>query len=176
MTDLISKHGGYHKLKSFQISQLIYDITVRFCDRYIDRFSRTRDQMVQAARSGVQNIAEGSEVREREEPLRQELINARCKTADEVAKWIVTVKKRYGRYGRNKREERIKELKTSMQSIPQYNLNAEISANAVLVLLVVACSFLDRQVFRLAQDFEKEGGFTERLYKIRSAKRNAQSK
>ena len=57
---LIPKHGGYRKLKSFQIAQLTYDITVRFCDRYIDKRSRTNDQMVQAARSGVQNIAEGS--------------------------------------------------------------------------------------------------------------------
>ena len=58
---LIPKHGGYRNLKSFQLAQLVYDVTVRFCDRYIDRFSRTRDQMVQAARSGVQNIAEGSQ-------------------------------------------------------------------------------------------------------------------
>ena len=57
---LIPKHGGYRKLKSFQISQLVYDVTVQFCDRYIERRSRTHDQMVQAARSGVQNIAEGS--------------------------------------------------------------------------------------------------------------------
>jgi len=57
---LIPKHGGYRNLKSFQVAQLVYDVTVRFCDRYIDRRSRTHDQMVQAARSGVQNIAEGS--------------------------------------------------------------------------------------------------------------------
>lgn len=58
--DLIPKHGAYRKLKSFQVAQLIYDVTVRFCDKYVERKSRTRDQMVQAARSGVQNIAEGS--------------------------------------------------------------------------------------------------------------------
>ena len=57
---LIPKHGGYRKLKSFQLAQLVYDVTVRFCDNYIDKRSRTHDQMVQAARSGVQNIAEGS--------------------------------------------------------------------------------------------------------------------
>lgn len=57
---LIPKHGGYRRLKSFQVAQLVYDVTVRFCGRYIDRRSRTHDQMVQAARSGVQNIAEGS--------------------------------------------------------------------------------------------------------------------
>jgi len=59
---LLPKHGGYLKLKTFQLAQLIYDLTVRFCDRYINKRSRTHDQMVQAARSGVQNIAEGSQV------------------------------------------------------------------------------------------------------------------
>ena len=58
---LIPPHGGYRKLKSFQVAQLAYDLTVRFCDRYVSPRSRTRDQMVQAARSGVQNIAEGSQ-------------------------------------------------------------------------------------------------------------------
>jgi len=60
MPNIIPKHGSYQKMKSFQISQLVYDLTMRFCARYIDKFSRTRDQMVQAARSGAQNIAEGS--------------------------------------------------------------------------------------------------------------------
>lgn len=59
--ELLPRHGGYRKLKSFQIAQLVYDLTVRFCGRYVDRHSRTNDQMVQAARSGVQNIAEGSQ-------------------------------------------------------------------------------------------------------------------
>src|SRR5882762_5413728 len=57
---LIPLHGGYRHLKSFQVAQLVYDVTVRFCDRYIEKRSRTHDQMVQAPRSGVQNIAEGS--------------------------------------------------------------------------------------------------------------------
>jgi hypothetical protein len=52
---LIPLHGGYRKPNSFQVAQVAYDVTVRFCDRYIDMRSRTRDQMVQAARSGVQN-------------------------------------------------------------------------------------------------------------------------
>ena len=52
--------GGYRRLRSFQSAQLAYDATVIFCDRFVDKRSRTRDQMVQAARSGVQNIAEGS--------------------------------------------------------------------------------------------------------------------
>jgi four helix bundle suffix protein len=57
----IGPHGGYRKLKSFQLAQLVYDVTVKFCERYVPKRSRTHDQMVQAARSGVQNIAEGSQ-------------------------------------------------------------------------------------------------------------------
>ncbi|HJZ68830.1 MAG TPA: four helix bundle protein, partial [Blastocatellia bacterium] len=59
--NLIPAHGGYRQLKSFQHAELVYDATVRFCDRFIDKRSRTYDQMVQAARSGRQNIAEGSQ-------------------------------------------------------------------------------------------------------------------
>ena len=56
---LIPPHGGYRKLRSFRTAQLVYDLTVQFVERYLDKRSRTCDQMVQAARSGVQNIAEG---------------------------------------------------------------------------------------------------------------------
>jgi hypothetical protein len=56
----IRKSGGYRKLASFQTTTLIYDSTVWFCEKFLDSRSRTVDQMVQAARSGRQNIAEGS--------------------------------------------------------------------------------------------------------------------
>src|SRR6267142_6007658 len=59
--NLIPPHGGYRQLKSFQHSELVYDSTVKFCSRFIDLRSRTHDQMLQAARSGRQNIAEGSQ-------------------------------------------------------------------------------------------------------------------
>lgn len=58
--NLILPHGGFRKMKSFQTARLVYDATVLFCNQYIEKKSRTHDQMVQAARSGVQNIAEGS--------------------------------------------------------------------------------------------------------------------
>src|SRR5712691_46691 len=57
-TTLIPAHGGYRQLKSFQQAELVYDATVKFCDRLIDKRSRAHDQMVQAARSGRQNIEE----------------------------------------------------------------------------------------------------------------------
>jgi restriction system protein len=59
---VIPPHGGYRDLKSYQNAEIIYDATVAFCNRFIDRRSRTHDQMVQAARSGRQNLAEGSQV------------------------------------------------------------------------------------------------------------------
>ena len=211
MTDLIPKHGGYRNLKSFQVAQLVYDVTVRFVDRYIDRFSRTKDQMVQAARSGVQNIAEGSQasatskktelkltqvarasleelkldyedflrhrkhtIWTKDNPLRQELVDKRCTTSDEVAAWIKSVKHRSrqnGQYGQKENTPMTAMSKPSTMSTSERSIYPEISANAVLVLIAVACSLLDRQVARLAKDFENEGGFTERLYKVRSEKR-----
>ena len=196
---LIPKHGGYRKLKSFQIAQLVYDVTVRFCDKYIERRSRTHDQMVQAARSGVQNIAEGSVasgtskkmelkltnvarasleelrldyedfLRQRglslwapDDPYRKALVARRCTNADDVASWVVEVSKEYGRYGHNGRSIR------SIKSI----FYPEISANAALVLIGVAISLLDRQIKALADAFEQDGGFTERLYRTRQARRN----
>jgi four helix bundle suffix protein len=195
---LIPKHGGYRKLKSFQVAQLVFDITVRFCDRYIDKRSRTLDQMVQAARSGVQNIAEGSQASgtskkselkltnvarasleelrldyedflrqrglpawDRNNPLRQELIDRRCATADDVAQWVREVYERGpGGHSRQSGQEK-------MSGYP------ELAANAALVLLAVACSLLDRQIAVLAEAFENEGGFTERLYRVRTAKRSS---
>ncbi|CAH2029879.1 four helix bundle suffix domain-containing protein [Trichlorobacter ammonificans] len=216
---LIPRHGGYRNLKSFQIAQLVYDVTVRFCERYIDRFSRTRDQMVQAARSGVQNIAEGSQASgtskktelkltnvarasleelkldyedflrqhglplwEREDPRRKGLVARRCGTADEVAAWCKEVHGQGfcglgGPNGQNGRDGQSRASTSSMMSTastktpephPTY---PEIAANAALTLLAVACSLLDRQLAAQAAAFEKEGGFTERLYRTRSQAR-----
>lgn len=81
---LIGLHGGYRKLKSFQIAQLVYDVTVRFCDRYIDPRSRTHDQMVQAARSGVQNIAEGSQASGTSKKMEIKLTNVARASLEEL--------------------------------------------------------------------------------------------
>lgn len=206
---LIAKHGGYRKLKSFQVAQLAYDVTVRFCDKYIDRRSRTHDQMVQAARSGVQNIAEGSQASatskkmelkltqvarasleelkldyedflrqrglaqwQRENPLRQALIDRRCQSANDVAAWVVEAAKSGGPCGQGRQCGQESETSTvPTTSSKSTELYPELSANAALTLLAVACALLDRQVSRLAADFETEGGFTERLYRVRTAKR-----
>jgi four helix bundle protein len=84
MEPLIPKHGGYRNLKSFQIAQLCHDVTVRFCDRYISKRSRTHDQMVQAARSGVQNIAEGSKASGTSKKMELKLTNVARASLEEL--------------------------------------------------------------------------------------------
>lgn len=197
---LIPRHGGYRRLKSFQIAQLVYDLTVRFCGRYVDRRSRTNDQMVQAARSGVQNIAEGSQASgtskktelkltnvarasleelrldyedflrqrgqaawDRQDPRRAALIACRPASADDVAAWV---KAQF-------QACRSTSSTSSIQSTPRATY-AAIAANAALALLAVACSLLDRQLAAQARAFEREGGFTERLYRTRQQRRSAQ--
>jgi four helix bundle suffix protein len=203
---LIPPHGGYRKLKSFQVAQLAYDVTVRFCDRYVEKRSRTHDQMVQAARSGVQNIAEGSQASgtskktelkltnvarasleelrldyedflrqrglaqwAREDARRAELIAARPATADDVAAWARAVHGqdgRSGQHGRGKIETKSRaSTKSTVSTFP------EIAANGALALLAVACSLLDRQLAAQEKAFVEEGGFTERLYRVRSERR-----
>lgn len=207
---LIPKHGGYRKLKSFQLAQLIYDVTARFCDRFIDKRSRTHDQMVQAARSGVQNIAEGSQasgtskktelkltnvarasleelrldyedfLRQRrltlwpdDDPRRKELVARRYSTADEVATWVKEIHEReHGRDGQDghhgpKSPKSIPSISSISSTKPPY---PELAANAVLVLIGVTVSLLDRHAAQ-AKAFEQEGGFTERLYRVRQATR-----
>jgi four helix bundle protein len=81
---LIPPHGGYRKLKSFQIAQLVYDLTLRFCEDHIDRRSRTHDQMVQAARSGVQNMAEGSQASGTSKKMELKLTNVARASLEEL--------------------------------------------------------------------------------------------
>jgi four helix bundle protein len=80
MDNLIPKHGGFRQLKTFQLSRLIFDITIRFCNRFIGTRSRTHDQMVQAARSGIQNIAEGSQASGTSKKTELKLINVARKS------------------------------------------------------------------------------------------------
>lgn len=85
MDKLIPKHGGYRGLKTFQQARLIFDITVRFCDRFVSAHSRTHDQMVQAARSGVQNIAEGSQASGTSKKTKLKLTNMARASLEEAA-------------------------------------------------------------------------------------------
>jgi len=215
---LIPKHGGYRKLRSFRLAQLVYDVTVRFCELYVDSRSRTRDQMVQAARSGVQNIAEGSvasgtskkmelkltnvarasleelkldyedylrqrglPIWPREDTRREELIARRPKNADDVAAWAKSVKRgqagrdgqsgQHGHRGQNPKPAQSTESTQSIGSTKSADY-PEIVANGVLALIAVASALLGRQLATLEKNFVAEGGFTERLYRVRTQNRS----
>ena len=73
----IPPHGAYRELLSYQKGEVIYDITFRFCERFLKRSDRTVDQMVQAARSGKQNIAEGSKASGTSKETELKLTNVR---------------------------------------------------------------------------------------------------
>jgi four helix bundle suffix protein len=160
--------------------------------------------MVQVARSGVQNLAEGSQASgtskkmelkltnvarasleelrldyedflrqrrlalwERTDLRRKSLIDRRPDTADAVAQWAREIHEKSGRRGLSGRSGHDNRSTSSMPST-----YPEIAANGALALIAVATALLDRQIAAQARTFEREGGFTERLYRTRSATRN----
>src|SRR3990172_7717566 len=80
----IRPSGGYRKLRAFQTATVVYDATVSFCERFVDKRSRTVDQMVQAARSGRQNIAEGSRASATSSQTELRLVNVARASLDEL--------------------------------------------------------------------------------------------
>ncbi len=198
---LIPKHGGYRKLKSFQVAQLVYDVTVRFCDRYISVRSRTHDQMVQAARSGVQNIAEGSQASGTSKKMELKLTNVARASLEELRLDYEDYLRQRALplWPRNdgRRADLINRRPSSADAVAQWakqircgqsglggpdgrstastkstpSTYPEIAANGALALIAVACALLDRQLAAQATAFEEEGGFTERLYQRRQEKR-----
>ena len=197
---LIPPHGGYRRLRSFQCAQLVYDATVVFCNRFIDKRSRTHDQMVQAARSGVQNIAEGSKASatskktelkltgtarasleelllDYEDFLRQRGLRLWHKESPEA----LAVRKKY-LSDRSNKSDTSDPPDLSDRSAPSdrpgasdpYGISAatpEVAANTLICLINQASYLLSRQLQKLEQQFLEEGGFTERLYRERQARR-----
>ncbi len=181
---LIPPHGGYRNLRSYQTAEMVYDATVVFCDRFIDKRSRTHDQMVQAARSGVQNIAEGSMASATSKKTELKLTGVARASLEELLLdfqaflrqrglriWAkdspeaLAVRKKYlsDRSDRSDKSD-IYSLKTA---------TAEVAANTLICLINQASYLLGRQLQRLEQQFLTEGGFTERLYQARSQARKA---
>lgn len=187
MTGIIPKHGGYRNLKTFQIAQLIFDITLRFCNRFIDKKSRTHDQMVQAARSGVQNIAEGSQASGTSKKTEIKLTNVARASLEELRldylDFLRQRKLNSWEYNDLRGKELIKQRLSTADEFALWVKHmsqargdelSEVAANGILVLLSVACSLLDRQIKAQADAFAREGGFTERLYHFRTNARMRQ--
>ena len=179
---LIPPHGGYRELKSFQQAELVYDATVKFCDRLIDRRSRTHDQMVQAARSGRQNIAEGSQASGTSRKFELKLVSVARASLEELLLDYEDFLRQRGLllWGKDHPTAQVirrlaYEKNRSYSTYRSYIETAtpEIAANTIICLIHQTNYPLDQQLRQLEKAFLEEGGFTERLYKARTvARRN----
>ena len=184
-------HGGYRRLRSFQVTEIIYDGTVAFCDRFVDKRSRTHDQMVQAARSGRQNIAEGSRASATSSQTELRLVNvARASLAellldyedfprqrgfaawdkdDPEARWVREVGSRGDRTDQSDQTNPADRRKPYAQWLD--HRDSAVVANALICLIHQANYLLDRQIKGLERQFIEGGGYTERLAAARLEKR-----
>ena len=187
---LLLPSGGYKHLKSFQLAQLIYDITVRFVELYVPKESRTCDQMVQAARSGTQNIAEGSVDAATSSKLELNLYNVARASLEELKLDYQDYLRQHGEKLWTKEcplyAEFVKCRISSKQEFKGFIAWAEqqpgvpsrtvpyksvLVANGTILLIDTASYFLKRQIQRKADMFLKNGGFAERMHNMRSQER-----
>lgn len=181
--DLLPRHGGYKKLRSFQIARLVYDGTVLFCERFVERRSRTRDQMVQAARSGVQNIAEGSLASGTSKETEIKLTNvARASLGELLLDYEDFLRQRGLRQWTKDSPEALAIRRAYLTSAGSERSNpfhlkeasAEVAANTLLCLTHQASALLRKQIQRLEQDFLAQGGLRERMTAARRTARDAE--
>lgn len=180
-TKLIPSHGGYQELQSFQMAEIVYDATVVFCNRFIDRRSRTHDQMVQAARSGKQNIAEGSMASGTSKKTELKLVGVARASLEELLLDFRDYLRQHDLTVWGKDHPTATEVRRlcyrknrSYMTYKPYiaSSNPEIAANTMLCLIHQTNYLLDQQLRALEKAFLQEGGFTERLYRTRSQVRN----
>lgn len=180
MGDIIRPHGGYAGLKAFQAAEVIYDATVVFCRRFLDRRSRTNDQMVQAARSGRQNIAEGSQASGTSSKTELKLVGVARASLEELLLDYHDFLRQRNLALWNKDDPRALVVRrraySSDRSYRSYKDlveggSPETAANTVICLVHQANFLLDQLLARLEKDFLREGGFTERLYAARTRTR-----
>lgn len=175
------QHSGYRKLKAYQVAELVYDYTCRFCQRYVPRSDRHHDQMVQAARSGYQNIAEGSEDSATSKKLEMNLTNVARSSLDEVRKDYLKYLTRRGLRSWQEGEPAFDEARrlrpTTLEEAAAWvnrpghaEPAEERAANLGAILATQAHWLTERLMDRQARDFETGGGFSERLYRARSGK------
>jgi four helix bundle suffix protein len=179
----IPAHGGYRKLLSYQRSVVIYAATVRFCQRFLRPRDRTVDQMVQAARSGKQNIIEGSMASGTSKEMEIKLTNVARASLEELLEDYRDFLRNHGieEWPRDHPFAlRLAELvRTPGADYGTFRRAVEhpdpaISANAVIGLIKVTSVLLDHQVQRLERDFLRDGGLRERM--TRSRMRHRQSR
>jgi four helix bundle suffix protein len=176
----IDPHGGFRELKSYQMSEIVYDATVTFWDRWINRRSRTHDQMVQAARSGKQNIAEGSMASGTSKKTELKLVGvARASLEELLLDCQDFLRQRKVPLWEKNHPQAQKIRKLAFLKNRSYTTyiegsSPEVAANAMLCLIHQTNFLLDQQLRQLEKQFIEQGGFTEKLYRTRlKAKRRS---
>ena len=178
---LIPPHGGYRDLQSYQMAEIVYDATVVFCDRFISKYSRTHDQMVQAARSGKQNIAEGCMASGTSKKTEIKLIGVARASLEELLLDFQDYLRQKSFILWEKEHQKAKKVRSLCYKKDRSYLtyrpyiedsSPEIAANTMVCLIHQTNYLLDQQLRALEKEFLKEGGFTERMYHARSKARN----
>lgn len=186
---IFGKHSGFRNLKAYQLAELCYDFTCRFCELYVPPEDRHHDQMVQAARSGFQNIREGSELSATTKKLELNLTNVARGSLGELHKdykkylhrkrlplWETDNALMF-REARNLHPESLVDAAAWINRLDREQSREERAANLGAVLSAQAHYLVEKLMARQAEDFEQGGGFSERLYKARTDKRqNGQNK
>lgn len=181
LNGFIPLHGGYRNLITYQKSEIIYDATVYFTQRFFGRYDRTVGQMVQAARSGKQNIVEASMASGTSKEMEIKLTNVARASLEEL-------KIDYEDFLRTRKlpiwpkdhrlANRFRELNRTPN--PTYAIyqrafehnEPEIAANTIRCLILIVSYLLSQQIKRLETDFIREGGMRERMTRARIEERN----
>jgi four helix bundle suffix protein len=172
----LPKRGNYRELLSYRKAEIVYDITHRFCQRFLTRGDRTIDQMVQAARSGKQNIAEGSRASITSSEMEIKLTNvARASLEELLVDYQDYLRVRdLPIWGKDSKEARFvrrlgSQPDATFETYREFceTRPAEVVANIAICLIHQANYLLDRQLRRLERDFVKEGGIRERMTRAR---------
>jgi len=186
MTDpLLLARGHYRALLSYRKAEVVYDITFRFCGRFLRKGDRTVDQMVQAARSGKQNIIEGSKAARTSTETEIKLTNVARASLEELLEDYYDFLRvrdlklwhkdsREARYVRKlgcQADESYERYREFIETRP-----AEVVANIAICLVHQANYLLDQQLRRLEKDFLKHGGLRERMTRNRLEARAKQRK
>jgi four helix bundle suffix protein len=176
----IPPHGNYEKLLSYQKAEVVYDLTYRFCQRFLTKGDRTIDQMVQAARSGKQNIVEGSKASGTSKEMEIKLTNvARASLEELLLDYQDFLRVRdFPLWAKNSKEALyVRKLgngtRVTYETYREFcdTRPAPVVANIAICLIHQANYLLNQQIRRMEQDFIKEGGLRERMTRVRLASR-----
>jgi len=177
----IPAHGGYQNLLAFQMARIVYDGTVRFCARFLEKRDRTVDQMVQAARSGKQNILEGSQASGTSKETELKLVNVARASLEELLEdyldflrtrqlklWAKDSKEAlYVRRLGSQKNRSYESYRTYIDTRPP-----EVVANILICLIHQTNYLLDQLLRQLEEAFVKEGGLRERMTRARQRNRH----